>query len=114
MRILNTTPHNINVVKVNGGENVYPKSTCQIRATAHEEKVGVVEDIEIFREELGSLVIEDPDNLLTEADILIMSRIAATKAKDSGFFKKYTIWIPGGLLRDPMGGVIGCKGMIEV
>ena len=109
MRILNTTPHNINVVKVTGGENVYPKSTCQIRATAHEEKVGEIEDMEIFREELGSLVIEDPDNLLTEADILIMS-----KAKDSGFFKKYTIWIPGGLLRDPMGGVIGCKGMIEV
>ena len=48
------------------------------------------------------------------ADVLIMSRIAASKAKEIKSYEKYKIWIPGGLIRDPMGAVIGCKGFIEV
>lgn len=113
-RVLNTTPHDVNAVKVNGGENIYPKSTCQIRVIPYDKKVGEIDGMEIFKEELGPIVIDDPDNLLEKADILIMSRVAATKAKENKFYDKYIIWIPGALIRDSDGRIIGCRGFIEV
>lgn len=114
MTILNTTPHNVCVLNTTGGETVFPKSTCQIRATASEEKIREEAGFDIYQESLGALIVDDPNDMMHNADVLIMSRIAASKAKEIKSYEKYKIWIPGGLIRDPMGAVIGCKGFIEV
>lgn len=113
MTIVNTTPHMINVVTGNGIRQ-FEKSDCQIRVAAKTEEIKEEDGIKLFSERQGDPVIEDPTDVMHNADILIMSRIAASKCRTLSKFDAYRIWIPGDLIRDEVGVVVGCKGFIEV
>ena len=113
MMILNTTPHIINVVTGNGIRQ-FEKSDCQIRVAAKTEEIKEEDGIKLFKEHQGDPVIEDPTDVMHNAEILIMSRIAASKCRTMKDLEKYRIWIPGDLIRDEVGVIVGCKGFIEV
>lgn len=114
MNIINTTPHDVTVVMANGKQTIYPKSTCVVRVNATTELIRTEDGVDIYKEVLGEPVLQDPQNLLTQADNLLVSRIAAGKLKGNPVYEKYKIFIPGALIRDEFGVVIGCKGLIEV
>lgn len=114
MKILNTTPHDIIVVRTSGDKVTLPKSEVSVRVNATTEKIRTEDGIEIYKERLEDPVLTGPSNLMNGVDALLVSRVAAEKMRDIPDYRKYKLYIPGKLIRDEAGVIIGCEGLIEV
>ena len=114
MEYLNTTPHNIVVIKADGETMTIAKSSCQIRVSAQTQCIDTVDGIDIFEEQLGSPIVEDSENLLAANKSLLVSRVAADKLKGMSEFNSYELYVPGNLVRDNGGNIVGCKGLIKI
>ena len=114
MEAINTTPHNIVAIKADGETLTYAKSSCQIRVSATTNCIGNVNGIDIFEETLGDAIIEDSEDLLLHYRALLVSRVAAEKLKGMSEFDSYELYVPGNLVRDDKGNIVGCKGLIKI
>ena len=115
MKMLNTTPHNVDIV-TEGGKVTIPKSNFQIRVESKTHYNGTINDIDFYREELGELQFEgevEDENL--GYTHIIVSRIVAQKMKESNYKVdgRTIVCVPGNLVRDDEGKIIGCKGLIS-
>lgn len=104
MKIINLTPHAINVV-VNGQTRTFP-SEGVARATQTSTQVGSLEGIPVFRMEYGAPVdLPDPE----EGVYYVVSAITATAARESGRITS-DLLLTANLVRDEAGRVVGCGG----
>ena len=114
MEYLNTTPHNIVVIKADGETMTIAKSSCQIRVSAQTQCINTIDGIDIYEEVLGDAIIEDSEDLLLHYRAIIVSRVAAEKLKGMSEFDSYELYVPGNLVRDNGGNIVGCKGLIKI
>ena len=114
MESINTTPHDIVVIKSNGETVTYAKSSCQIRVSATTQCIDTVNGIDIYEETLGDPIIDDPEDLLLHYRALIVSRVVADKLKGMSEFNAYELYVPGNLVRNSEGQIVGCKGLIKI
>ena len=114
MEAINTTPHNVVVIKSNGETVTYAKSSCQIRVSATTSCIDNVNGIDIYEEQLGNPIIDDPEDLLLHYRALIVSRVVADKLKGMSEFDAYELYVPGNLVRNSEGQIVGCKGLIKI
>ena len=114
MEYINTTPHNVVVIKSNGETVTIAKSSCQIRVSAQTQCIDTINGIDIYEEQLGSPIVEDSENLLSSNKSLLVSRVAADKLKGMSEFDSYELYVPGNLVRNSEGQIVGCKGLIKI
>lgn len=106
MKILNCTPHDITIVKDNGVTEIIPVSGIIPRLEQEDIVVGEVEGIPITKVAYG----ENKDLPEKEEDtFLIVSALVANANKD-----RDDLLIPGGLVRDEQGKIVGCKSLARV
>ena len=103
MEIRNCTSLVLNIIKQDGEILDLPPCGIVPRCSQSEECVLVINDIALTRQTFGDVVdIPEP-----EKDVmLVVSRLAASACPDS-----YDLLVPGPLVRDSEGKVIGCRGL---
>ena len=101
--LVNLTPHDMNIVQVNGEVlTVAPSGICP-RCSSSEVVDGTIGGlIQVTRQTLGE-VEGLPESL--PATFYIVSRLVASAAN------RPDLLVPGPLVRDDQGRVIGCKGL---
>lgn len=114
MKIINTTPHDVIVFLPDGSGRTFPKGKVSVRVEARTEQIGTLDGMSIFEEVLGEPVLLDPDGETMGADALIVSRVAAGAMAGDYRYKKFKLLVPGEVVRDDAGRIIGCKGCIVV
>ncbi len=130
--LVNLTPHKIVVIREDGDKVEIPPSGYTVRVSATVEEAGEVDGIPVYREALGRPVLVDPKGNETfvdgtrlavflidpfpQATGLIVSRVAAEALRKTGYhpLAKPPLYVPGQLVRDEQGRVVGCKGLIQV
>lgn len=110
MQIKNLTPHDINIVGENGEIRTFPKSGICARVSVETKKVFTVEGVEVMKETLGD-VVDLPDE--QDTVFLLVSRLVADAALKANQNRK-DLLVPGGLMRNEAGQIIGCRGFITV
>lgn len=103
MTLINTTPHPININTL-GGVITLPKSQSPARVTASSEIVTTLNGIDIYLETLGE-VFDLPAS--EDGVYLLVSRMVASACPD-----RTDLFVPGQLVRDEDGRIIGCKGLV--
>ena len=104
MKLINLTPHTINIVNDDGNPIVnVPASGSLARCKQVETVVGKVDGIQITRQEFGEV-----EGLPGPADnvMYIVSRLVKAACPD-----RDDVVTPGPLVRDDSGQPIGCKGL---
>lgn len=114
MKAINTTPHNVVVIKADGETVTYKGGSPLIRVSATTQCIDNVGGIDIYEETLGDPIIDDPEDLLLHYRALIVSRVVADKLKGMSEFDAYELYVPGNLVRDNSGNIVGCKGLIKI
>ena len=106
MEFINLTPHALTVHRVDDSVITIPASGNVARVSQHDVRDEVVDGIEINHSQLGEV-----EGLPQAEDgkIFIVSRLVATAVKD-----RLDVVVPGILLRDEQGRVVGCKGFARV
>ena len=106
MEFINLTPHALTVHRVDDSVIIIPASGNVARVSQHDVRDEVVDGIEINHSQLGEV-----EGLPQAEDgkIFIVSRLVATAVKD-----RLDVVVPGILLRDEQGRVVGCKGFARV
>jgi hypothetical protein len=100
---INCTPHTLNIVRVDGTIlEIAPSGVCPRVGTTRLE-AGVIEGVETFFTELGSVENLPPRE---EGSLFIVSRMVLDACPD-----RSDLLCPGELVRDAQGRVIGCKGL---
>lgn len=98
----NLTPHELNIVTADGILDV-PASGTVARCSQREISVDIIHGVEITRQVFGAVVdLPEPE----DGTYYIVSRIVAAACED-----RDDLLIPGPLVRDDAGNVIGCKGL---
>ena len=100
--LVNCTPHTLNIVQSDGTVLNIPSSGCCPRCASSEVIDRAIGLIEITRQTLGE-VTGLPEEI--PGAYYIVSRLVASA---SG---REDLLVPGALLRDDQGKVIGCKGL---
>ena len=99
MRIINFTPHDIEVIKNDGNVIIFP-SEGVIRLHEEREKTGDVNGIPVFRKKFGG------SNLPPKRDgIYYIVSLPVAQA----FPERHDFLVPDQLVRDDKGLVIGCR-----
>ena len=103
MEIRNCTPHVLNIIKQDGEVLDLPPCGIVPRCSQSEECVLVINDIALTRQTFGDVVdLPEP-----EKDVmLVVSRLVASACPD-----RPDLLVPGPLVRDSAGKVIGCRGL---
>lgn len=100
--LVNCTPHPLNIVQRNGETLTVEPSGIVARCASTEVLDQAIGLIDITKQTLGN--VEDlPDPV--QGVYFIVSRLVASAAK------RDDLLVPGALLRDDNGKVIGCKGL---
>ena len=100
--VVNGTPHALNIVQSNGTTLTVAPSGIVPRCSSTEELVGTIGLIEVTRQTLGHVQgLPDP----IPGTYFIVSRLVASATK------REDLLVPGSLIRDDQGKVIGCKGL---
>lgn len=101
--LVNLTPHDLNIVQIDGSVlTVAPSGVCP-RCSSSEVADGTIGSlIQITRQTLGE--VEGLPEMLP-ATFYIVSRLVASAAN------RPDLLVPGPLLRDDKGRVIGCRGL---
>lgn len=103
MKKINLCPHPVDVVRKDGAIESFPKSGVVARCEQFETVVGEIDGIEITEQDFGPVKdLPAPQ----EDTVFIVSRIVADRCPN-----REDLLIPGPLLRDDDGNVIGCKGL---
>ena len=100
---VNLTPHTLNVITSDGSIQAIEPSGSVARCSQTEEVVKEVDGIVITRQTFGDVVGLPPQE---EGTIFIVSRMIAAACPD-----RNDLMIPGPLVRDEKGVVVGCKGL---
>lgn len=100
MKIVNLTPHDINVV-LPDGVRTYPRSGKVARCSVNSALVGEIDGVPIFKTVMGE-VVDLPEK--EEGTTLIVSVLVKEKVKRDDLVS------PSSLVRDDKGNVIGCRG----
>lgn len=108
--IYNCTPHDLNIVRKNGTILTVKPSGIVPRCASTEEQVGIIGDsntgIEITQQQLGEVTdLPDPE----PGTRYIVSRMVANAATN-----RDDLLVPGSLIRNDQGQVVGCKGLTKV
>lgn len=108
MRIINLTPHTINIVTEDGGArfDIMPSGTVA-RCEQQQVLMGVVNDIPVYQSLFGA-VQDLPD--MREDTLYITSSLVANALKDS----RKDLVVPCSYVRDGGGRIIGCQGLARV
>ncbi len=101
-RLVNLTPHTINIVTPAGVIDI-AASGVVARCAQRQEVIGEINGIAVTRQTFGE-VVDLPER--EEGVVLIVSRLIAAACPD-----RSDLVIPGPLLRDNEGRVIGCDGL---
>ena len=101
--LVNMTPHNLDIIQVDGNTLTVAPSGIVPRCSSSEEIDGTIGDlIQITRQTLGEVEgLPDP----VPGAFYIVSRLVASAAN------RPDLLVPGPLVRDDQGRVIGCKGL---
>lgn len=101
--LVNMTPHNLDIIQVDGNTLTVAPSGIVPRCSSREEIDGTIGDlIQITRQTLGEVEgLPDP----VPGAFYIVSRLVASAAN------RPDLLVPGPLVRDDQGRVIGCKGL---
>lgn len=104
MKILNLTPDVLNIINDFGAVLEIPASGKVARCTQTEKFVGILPNaIPVTKQEFGEvegLPAPEPET------ILVVSRLVAEQVRD-----RVDVYVPGPLVCDDEGRVIGCKGL---
>lgn len=112
MKVINTTPHDVIVCLEDGSSRIFPKGKVSVRVEARTAQTGDMDGIPVFEETLGDPVLLDPGMETMGADALIVSRVAAGAMAGDCRYKEFKLLVPGEVVRDDAGRIIGCKGFI--
>lgn len=103
--LINATPHPLNIVQRDGSVLTLEASGICPRCASTEVIDGAIGLIDISRQTLGHVEgLPDPVPGL----YFIVSRLVASAAK------RDDLLVPGALLRDDQGHVVGCKGLSRI
>lgn len=103
MKVVNLTPHAINIQTFDGSISIEPSGPVA-RVSQQLENIGSIDGIRIFRSVLGEVEGLPPPKQDT---IYIVSQMVSANVHG-----RTDIYSPGELIRDDSGRVIGCKGLI--
>nr|WP_278861503.1 hypothetical protein [Catenibacterium mitsuokai] len=101
--LVNMTPHNLDIIQTDGNTLTVAPSGIVPRCSSSEEIDGTIGDlIQITRQTLGEVEgLPDP----VPGAFYIVSRLVASAAN------RPDLLVPGPLVRDDQGRVIGCNGL---
>lgn len=107
MKIVNLTPHDINVVLENGEVVTYPKSGQIARVAVEAELVQTLENsgVPLLKHRYGAVEGLPPFSN-SKKTLYIVSALVKAAAD------RYDLVSPGAPIRDADGRVIGCKGLV--
>lgn len=111
--IYNATSHDI--VLENGHK--LPKSGIVVRLKSSIDLKGYINSIKVFEEKLDELIVDTSnasENTISNLNIethLVVSRVVVDAMKKKGYMNLY---VPGNLIRDDKGNIIGCEGLIKM
>lgn len=103
--LVNMTPHPLNIVQRDGKVLTVAPSGWLPRCSSTEVVDGAIGSIDITRQTLGS--VEGLPEAIPGA-FYIVSRLVASAANRSDLL------VPGSLIRDDQGRVVGCKGLSRI
>lgn len=103
MKIVNLTPHDINIFTDNGIVTI-PRSGKVARCNTTSSLVDYIDGIPLYATRFGDVIDLPP---MTEEKILY---IVSSMAKQKEYTRNDLV-SPGELVRDEKGNVIGCKGL---
>jgi len=103
MKIINKTPHPVNVI-TDKGTITFPKAEDPIRLSSEAERNALIEGIPVFSVTYGS------GNMPEMADgvIYIVSALVRSTYPD-----RTDLVVPHDVVRDENGNIIGCKGFAK-
>lgn len=104
MKFVNLTPHEINIYEGDKLVKTVPASGKVARREQREEVLGKIDGITITEQFFGDVYDLLPDQ--EEGVAYIVSRIVA-----EAFMYRDDLYIPGPMVRDENGRVIGCQGL---
>lgn len=102
-RIVNLTPHSLNVVMPDGNIRVIAPSGGVARVSTQSSSDGDVDGIPVSTSVFGDLVGLPP---IKDSVFLVVSRLVLEAAG-----KRRDLLAPGELVRDEKGAVVGCRGL---
>jgi len=101
---VNLTPHNINIVLVNGEVVIVEKGDGIARVASSNVPAGTFGGVQLFRTTYGAVEgLPEPQ----ESVMLIVSAMVRGEVPN-----RSDVASPGQLLRDQAGNVIGCQGLV--
>ena len=102
-RIINMTPHVVNIVNVDGKEIARFESTGQIRLSSRTIPVGRVAGVSLTKTIFG-----EPEGLpdFSEGTFYIVSQIVKSALPD-----RTDLLVPAEVVRDDSGRIIGCRSL---
>ena len=106
MTVLNLTPHPLKVLGEDGEPMLeLPKAEAPARVSASTRRVGEVDGIPVYQEILGEVEnLPEP----REGAYYVVSRMIAAACPG-----RHDLLVPGNLIRDGEGRIIGCRGFIS-
>ena len=106
IEIKNCTPHELNIVNANGETVTIQPCGIVPRCSQNETKVGVINGIPITEQTFGEVVdLPEPE----DGVYLVVSRLVAAACPN-----RRELLIPGPLVRDGEGKVVGCNGLSKI
>ena len=105
MKLMNLTPHALNVRKADGTFLALPPSRTVARRSVERVVVGDVAGVTIYATTFGQLEgLPDP----SDGTVYIVSALAAQACAD-----RHDVLVPGEAIRDDNGRVVGCNGLVK-
>ncbi len=111
MKLINFTPHVINIVRKDGTTLTVPPSGQTIRVMTWKDSVGVLDGIECFTTPVPSTLNSDDLPKMEPGERGIVSMAALEAIKRDLPELAHCFFSPGELIRDDKGQPIGCKGL---
>jgi len=103
MKIINKTPHPVNVI-TDDGTITFPKPNDPVRLSSDETQTGTINGIPVFSVTYGSGNMPEQENGVA----YIVSALVKNAYPD-----RPDLLIPHGLVRDDEGNIVGCKGFAQ-
>ena len=105
MKLMNLTPHALNVRKADGTFLELPPSGTVARRSVERIVVGEIDGITIYATKFGQLEgLPEP----SDGTVYIVSALAAQACAD-----RHDVLVPGEAIRDDNGRVVGCNGLVR-
>ena len=103
MKIINKTPHEVNVI-TNNGTITFQKSDAPIRLSSEAKQVGTIGSVPVFSVAYGSGNMPE----MVDDVIYIVSALVRSAYPD-----RTDLVVPHDVVRDHEGNIIGCRGFAQ-